>query len=213
MKKLSLLLVVLMCVGAHAWVDNSPANNHFVTGSDGVFSAAAHSWNPHPAGAWPAGPQAQRDTLVSGDAAYPSPDGDNKVAWMHDALITSAGNLPLGVAAGEQVRITVESFCQNEAGSIMPRLRDPLYDDYLTVGGYGATLDGNWTKEVLLDVIPATTYVYGYPISGDAFFWMWDTAWGGPDENLHDYVMVETPEPATMALLALGGLAAIRRRR
>jgi hypothetical protein len=84
-----------------------------------------------------------------------------------------------------------------------------------------ATINGNGTDDVIQEFrVSGDTYTgsTGLSFKGDmtqmqVFTGGWWTSGAGGDVELTDITATGVPEPATMGLLALGGLALIRRRR
>ncbi len=96
--------------------------------------------------------------------------------------------------------------------TIAPGWSAPLTMGTLTVGTAGAGLVAGDTREILVDFNTETQFPAGVGLSGVLPF-------GGQpfvdDEPLVGGIGIinVVPEPATLALLALGGLAVLRRRR
>ncbi|MCC7146397.1 MAG: PEP-CTERM sorting domain-containing protein [Phycisphaeraceae bacterium] len=140
-------------------------------------------------------------------------DGDGDVAWSgplgdtHIDLLVGTSSRTLTGISGAQAGSLIQTVAAN--GSLHKHFVTSLFVDYVSSNvpdepGYLAPADGIYAFSLELTLTQGDTLFVSDPI--------WIVFNNGMDEEIHDAAMAAVPEPASIGLLAFGGLAMMRRR-
>ena len=150
----------------------------------------------------------------------PIPGGENvlQAGFGHGVLSNAMPATVGNVGIGDTIHFEVDYYA---SGCLETGVSGSLVQMYLFLGDWSGAVDGvsflidtngQWIHEEADITLPS-----GYDYSSGLALRMIHQTWGAPGSDYGSHVYMDNavvvPEPATMALLALGGLAAIRRRR